>query len=485
MTQRPINTFQVKVEDLRRQLSTRKAVFFLPFGTAYTGVEGEELSASSWNSELEKKLGQDLNNKALIEGFTQNSDNPLFIVLPFIMSDPTSASANIVLSYRDSSVSEFTTNGMVKFYIGENLYHIDIDAHSTIETLADTITATLNSDGQVTAQKTSEGDTVMISMKTVDMGEISNMQHFVFIETELHPGNLHYVADPFFEGGTDSTNLTEKIILYKKTLQTGNFTQFISPYTETERLNQIYEGFDQVWDNQKIGDVQFVPMLHLIIKQFDDILDAEEYIELNRKYTLGVIPDKGSVWNLMKEMGRLNGDIFSFVRDKRIRNGIFIPLSNTVGVINYYDDTEVEALLSMGLSPLTKTENNNPQIERLVSTWKATELNQPVDYLTNVLGAVWVVKSIIGLTDDIHKRGNLLRDDNPTDGFITTGAIAIEMSDFIQLNLTGVSDPVIKNFNPEDISVIENPTGVDITFSFETYQGLKAIFTRFNQKIGG
>lgn len=490
----PKHTWAYNVRDNRARQSTRRIAVFLPLGIGATAKEGTLIHASQWDRDLESKLGIDPINKSMIDGFAQNTNNSQFTILPFTMESPTPAKATMSITYKDSSLPglsnptpSLTTAGNIIFAINESYYSVATAQYDTIESLVDSIVATLMSDGQVIATKTSITNGIAIEMTTVSTGETANLTSFEWLEDNENwvlPGNLT-TTEPVFLGGKESTDLSEKIELYKTELRYGGYTQFMSPYIETEDIAQIYNGFNKIWDDQLINNTQFVPLLHIVVIAVDTLLEAQEFAEDNSFLSLSIIPDKGFKGDLAKRTGRINGDIFMSYQQNRITNSMHL-LCNNLTTTKYWTEQESDILLSKGLSPLGKSSNSEPMIIRLISSYKESSDSKPINMLTSVLGAIWVVKGVVEFNESILNKKYVLVNRRAGGNKITAAIISVDLFNYITTNFATGDDRIIDEFNTEQVSVIKSSDDkVDCAITFTVPDGLTFMNTTFLQILGG
>ena len=489
----PKQTFKYDLKDYRKRMSTRRLAVFLPLGTGATAVEGTPLIASQWDAELEAKMGNDPINKSMIDGFAQNTSKAQVTILPFIMKDPTSAKATMDLIYVDSALPgetnptpSVTREGNLVFSINEDRYTIAVPQYERIENIVDALIAIITSDGQITATKKSITNGTTIDMTSISTGETANQTSFEWLVNDsdwVLPGNMT-ITDPLFSGGTESTDLSEKIALYKTELRYGGYTQFMSPYTESHSLKQIYNGFNQIWSDQIVNKLQFVPLLHIVVIAVETLLEAQEYAQDNAMLTLSIIPDRFK-GDLAKRTGRINGDIFMVYQQNRLVNSMHLTCKN-LSSTKYWSEQEADTLLGLGLSPLGESSNGEAMIIRLVSSYKESIDSQPISMLTSVLGAIWVITGIVNFNDAVLNGKYVLVNKQAGGNKITAAMLSIDLFNFITTNFSSGEDRVIDEFTTDQVSVIKVADNkVDCTISFVVPDGLTFINTTFLQILGG
>ena len=488
----PKNSWEYTAEDNRKRLSTRKAAVLMPFGVGSTGVEGTPLIGSSWD-DIKDKMGVDNINKSLIDGFAENTGNAQFTVLPFSMVAATPATADFTISYLDPALPgdtnptpSMTTVGNLVFAINENRYQVAVALYDTVDTLADAIIATIMSDGQIVATKSTITNGVTIDLKTLDTGETANQTSFEWLVNDpdwVTPGNATG-NDPIFSGGTESTNLAEKIALYKTTLRNGAFTQFMSPYIDEVHLKEIYEGFNSVWYDQIVNNIQFVPMMHIVVISAETILDAQEYALQTANLSLAIIPEKDFKGDIVKRMGRANGSIFMKYQNYRIVNSMDILVDNLTPT-NYWTEQEADTLIGLGLSPMGESHVGEPMIIRLVSSYKEANNSKPINMLTSVLGAIWFISGVTIFNDTLKGKQYILVNSRAGGNKITAAMISIELFNYINTNYAQGDDRIVDEFATDQVSVVKSAEDtVDCVITFIVPDGLTFMNTTFIQILG-
>ena len=490
----PKNTWKYNLRDERTRLANRKIAIFVPLGLGATGKEGTPIIASTWDTEVAKLMGTDPVNKSLIDGFAENTANSQFTLLPFNMETATPAKGSFDISYTDISLPgstdptpSFTAIGKVVFAINEKRFEVTTALYDTAESLADSIIAIIMSDGDLTATKQVNGDVVTVELVTVSTGETANLTSFEWLKDDVDyvlPANATF-TDALFSGGEESTDLAEKIALYKIELRNAGYTQFMSPYIDEPSLKQIYEGFNLVWDDQIVNDIQFVPMMHIVVISVDTIIDAQEYALQNANLTLSIIPEKSFTGDLAKRMGRDNGSIFMEYQSDRIVNGMNILVANLTPT-NYWTEQEADTLIGYGLSPMGESNLKEPMIIRLVSSYKEAIDSQPISMLASVLGAIWVIVGVVIFNEIIKNKKYILVNSRAGGNKVTAGMIGTDLYNFIVANYVEGDDRIIDEFPADNVSVTKvSDNSINSVITFTIPDGLTFMSTSLLQILGG